>query len=209
VDGEWQGAHVVLPLTFRSGLERARFHRDGHLYIAGLTSWQSVGHGGDAGSFHRVRFTGRPLHLPVAMETRAGGLQLRFSDALDTAAAADVQNYQITQWTYPWTSQYGTRGQVYSVDEPGRTGADPVALRSVRLSDDGKTVLLEIPGLVPGRVDTRLPMLQNLPDQVDASLGLVMAIQYTLRTADGAPLAHLIHKTIHRVPPTPLGASPP
>jgi glucose/arabinose dehydrogenase len=209
VDGEWQGAHVVLPLTFRSGLERARFHRDGHLYIAGLTSWQSVGHGGDAGSFHRVRFTGRPLHLPVAMETRAGGLQLRFSDALDAAAAADVQNYQITQWTYPWTSQYGTRGQVYSVDEPGRTGADPVALRSVRLSDDGKTVLLEIPGLVPGPVDTRLPMLQNLPDQVDASLGLVMAIQYTLRTADGAPLAHLIHKTIHRVPSTPLGASPP
>ncbi len=199
VDGEWQGGHLVLPLQFRSGLERARFHRDGHLYVAGLTSWQSVGHGGDWGSFHRVRYTGRPLHLPVALETRPGGLLLRFSDALDPATASDPRNYRLTQWTYPWTSQYGTRNRVYSLARPGETGADPVDVRSVRLSDDGRTVLLEIPALQPGPVDTRLPMMKNLPDQKDASLGLVMAIDYELKTAGGAALTHTIHKTIHRV----------
>jgi glucose/arabinose dehydrogenase len=200
VDGEWQGGHVVLPLQFRSGLERARFHRDGHLYIAGLTSWQSVGHGGDWGSFHRVRYTGKPLHLPVALETRAGGLTLRFSDALDPDAATDLRNYNLTQWTYPWTSQYGTRNQVYSVVRRGETGSDPVEVRSVQVSADGKTVHLEVPSLEAGPVDTRVPMLPNLPDQKDASLGLVMAISYQLKTAEGTALKQTIHKTIHRVP---------
>jgi hypothetical protein len=205
VDGEWQGGHLMLPLTFRSGLERARFHRDGHLYIAGLTSWQSVGHAGEWASFHRVRYTGRPLNLPVALNTRAGGLQLRFSDALDAEVATDTRNYRIDQWTYPWTSQYGTRNQLYSVARPGETRPDPVTIQSIRLSEDRKTVLLEIPGLKPGPVNTRLPILKHLPDQVDASLGLVMAIGYKLRTADGTALDHVIHKTIHRVPATPLG----
>jgi hypothetical protein len=208
VDGEWQGAHLMLPLEFRSGLERARFHRDGHLYIAGLTSWQSVGHGGDWGSFHRVRYTGRPLNLPVAVNTRAGGLELRFSDPLDATAATDVRNYTIDQWTYPWTSQYGSRNQVYSVARPGETRADRVTIRSVRLSDDRRTVLLEIPEMQPGPVNARVPLAKKLPDQVDASLGIVMAIEYRLRTSDGAPLDHTIHKTVHRVSATPLGGAP-
>jgi hypothetical protein len=209
VEGEWQGSHLMLPHEFRSGLERARFHTDGHLYVAGLTSWQSVGHGGDWASFHRVRYTGRPLNLPVAVNTRAGGLELRFSDPLDPAVATDAARYTIDQWTYPWTSQYGTRNQVYSVARPGETKADRVTIRSARLSDDRKTVLLEIPEMKPGPVNARVPLLKNLPDQIDASLGIVMAIEYKLRTADGTPLDHTLHKTVHRVSATPLGSGLP
>jgi glucose/arabinose dehydrogenase len=204
VDGEWQGAHLVLPLRFRSGLERARFHRDGHLYIAGLTSWQSVGHGGDWASFHRVRYTGRPLHLPVALNTRAGGLQVRFSEALDPESATDLGSWDLKQWTYPWTSQYGTRGRVYSVNNRGETGPDQVRIRAVRLSEDRKTVFLDIPGLEPGPIDTKMPVLEGMPEQIEASLGLVLAIQYTLKTETGSTLDHVIHKTIHRVPSEPL-----
>ena len=69
VDGQPQGAHMVLPLRFRSGLQQMRFHRDGHLYLVGLTNWSSTSHDGEWGSFHRVRYTGKPLHLPVAVNT--------------------------------------------------------------------------------------------------------------------------------------------
>ncbi|MSU51756.1 MAG: hypothetical protein EXS37_22145 [Opitutus sp.] len=199
VDGQWQGGHLNLPLAFKSGTLRGRFHRDGHLYIAGLTSWQSVGHGGDWGSFHRVRYTGRPLHLPVAVNTRKGGLDLRFAEALDPDAATDPQNYSLKQWTYPWTSQYGTRSKVYSVNRPGETSADLVAIQSIQLSEDRKTVSLAIPELRQDLAQKSLGVLPDLPDMIEASLGLVMAIDYRLRSADGAEMKHVIHKTIHRV----------
>lgn len=199
VDGQWQGAHLKLPLDFKSGTIEGRFHPDGHLYIAGLTSWQSVGHGSDWGSFHRVRYTGQPLHLPVAVNTRKGGLNLRFAEALDPTSATDPQNYTLSQWTYPWTSQYGTRGKIYSLNLPGKTGSDPVTIRSIHLSEDRKTVSLSIPELRQDLVQKTLGKLPDLPDMIESSLGMVLAIDYRLLSADGAKMNHLIHKTIHRV----------
>jgi glucose/arabinose dehydrogenase/plastocyanin len=199
VNGQWQGAHLTLPLAFKSGLIHGRFHRDGNLYLAGLTSWQSVGHGGDWGSFHRVRYTGHPLHLPVAVNSRKGGLELRFTEPLDPKAANDQKNYKLSQWTYPWTSQYGTRGKIYSMDHPGETSADPVEIQSIQLSDDRKTVLLEIPQLRQDLVQKTLGVLTDLPDMIESSMGLVMAIEYRLRSIDGTEMRHRIHKTIHQV----------
>lgn len=198
VDGVWQGAHLSLPYMFKSGLERGRFHEDGHLYIAGMTSWQSIGQ--DWGSFHRVRYTGQPLSIPIALNTQAGGLELRFTQKLDPRSATDLENYELQKWTYPWTSQYGTRGKQYSVDNPGEAQPDPVQVKSVRLSSDGTTVFLEIPALKPGKVHSSLGTLEDLPDMIEASLGLVMSINYQITTADGTDLSHMIHKTIHRVP---------
>ena len=199
VEGTWQGAHLALPLTFRSGLIHGRFHTDGHLYLAGLTSWQSVGHGGDWGSFHRVRYTGKPLHLPIAIHTQKGGLELRFSDELDPTVATDIQNYTVSQWTYPWTSQYGTRGKIYSVMHPGETGADSIGIQSIQLSEDRKSVLLKIPELRNNLAQKSLGILPGLPNMVETPMGLVWAIDYRLRTADGSELSQVIHKTIHHV----------
>jgi len=198
VDGVWQGAHLSLPYMFKSGLERGRFHQDGHLYVTGMTSWQSIGQ--NWGSFHRVRYTGAPLDVPVAIRTRAGGLELHFSQKLNPRVATNIENYQLQKWTYPWTRQYGTRGKLYSVDHPGETKPDPVQLASVRLSDDEKSLFLAIPSLKPGVVNTSIGTLEELPDMIEASLGLVMSISYQLATAEGEELSHMIHKTIHRVP---------
>ena len=198
VDGVWQGAHLPLPYMFKSGLERGRFHEDGHLYVTGMTSWQSIGQ--DWGSFHRVRFTGEPLNLPVAINTKAGGIELRFNQKLTPEAASNPENYKLQKWTYPWTRQYGTRGKLYSVDNPGETTPDPVKVESIRLSEDGKAVFLEIPALKPGEVQTSLGIIEELPEMIEASLGLVISINYQISTEDGTDLNHMIHKTIHRVP---------
>jgi len=198
VDGLWQGAHVTLPLIFKSGLERGRFHTDGHLYLAGMTSWQSIGE--KWGSFHRVRYTGLPLEVPIAVNTKSGGIELRFSQVLDPVAATNPANYNLQKWTYPWTSQYGTRGKVFSVDNPGETKPDPVQVTQIRLSDDGKSVFFEIPTLTPGAVNSSIGVQESLPDMIEASLGLVVAISYQISTKEGEKLSHTIHKTIHRVP---------
>lgn len=198
--GQWQGARIELPLKFQSGTMHGRFDAQGDLMIAGLTSWQSIGHGGDWGSLHRVRYTGEPLHLPVAVTTKPEALELRFAEPLDPTTATDLANYNLTQWTYPWTSQYGTRGKVYSVNEPGEFGPDDVKVESVTVSNDGKTVVLNIPSLRQALVSRTLGVIDELPDMIESSLGLVIAIDFRLQSADGSALENTIHKTIYRVP---------
>ena len=199
VDDQWQGSHFTLPLNFQSGTIHGRFHSDGHLYVAGLTSWQSISHGGGWGTFNRVRYTGKPLHMPVAIDTQKGGLKLQFAEPLDEASATNIQNYSLNQWTYPWTSQYGTRGKVYSAKEIGKPSPDAVTIKSIRLSSDRKTVTLDIPTLRQDLVQTSLGLLPGLPDIIDTPMGLVMALDYTLKAADGSEVKQLIHKTIHQV----------
>ena len=200
VDDQWQGAHLTLPLNFQSGTIHGRFHPgDGHLYIAGLTSWQSVGHGGDWGSFHRVRYTGKPLYVPVAVNTKKGALELKFTEPLDTEVASDPQNYRVRQWTYPWTSQYGTRGKIYSALHHGEATSDQVTVDSVKIADDGKTATLEIPTLRQDLAEVSLGQLPGLPDMIDTPMGLVLAIDYKLRFEDGTESAQQFHKTIHNV----------
>jgi glucose/arabinose dehydrogenase/plastocyanin len=205
VDGQPQAAHITLPLQFRSGLQQLRFHRDGHLYLVGMTNWQSTTHGGDRGSFHRVRYTGAPLRVPIAVETRAGGLELRFAEALNRVAASNPASYKLTKWTYGWSSTYGSR-QFYSVDKPGEAGPDKVVVQAARVSEDGRSVFLEIPTLKPGLVP-RVPLTAGLPNQIEASLGMIVQIDYDLRAADGTELKQIVSKTIHRIPGQPSAAA--
>ncbi|MEQ8554856.1 MAG: DUF6797 domain-containing protein [Cyclobacteriaceae bacterium] len=198
VDGVWQGAHMSLPYMFKSGLQHGRFHSDGHLYVTGMKSWQSIGQ--DWGCFHRVRYTGKPLNVPIAINTRAGGLEIRFSQRLEPESSTKNENYRIQKWTYPWTKQYGTRGKIYSIENPGETKPDPVTIESIRLSGDRKSVFLEIPGLKPGKVNTSIGVLEELPEMIDASMGLVMSISFQISAEDGTMLSQMIHKTIHSVP---------
>ncbi|PKA97757.1 hypothetical protein B0O79_1426 [Flavobacteriaceae bacterium MAR_2009_75] len=197
IDSIWQGTHVPLPYMFKAGLERGHFHTDGHLYLTGMTSWQCIGE--DWGALQRMRYTGKNLNVLVALNTKAGGLELRFTQKLDSKTATNIDNYKLQKWTYPWTRQYGTRGKLYSIDKPGKTKPDQVNIQSVRLSSDKKSVFLEIPSLKPGMVDTSIGQLDELPEMIDASLGLVMSIDYKITTSKGVELSQVVHKTIHRV----------
>ena len=104
------------------------------------------------------------------------------------------------KWTYPWTRQYGTRGKLYSVDKPRETKPDQVQVKFIRLSNDGKSVFLEIPDLKPGIAPTTIVTIEELPEMIEASLVLVVSINYQISTSDGMELNHFIHKTIRRVP---------
>ena len=175
VAGVMQGALVNLPLSFRSGTMRGRFHQDGHLYIVGLTSWQSLGE--ESGSFHRVRYTGQPLYLPVDVHVKHNGVHIQFSDKLDESSATELTNYQIQQWNYRWIEGYGS--PMYSVANPEEQGLDMVDIQSVQLTEDKKTIFLEIPAIQPV---------------------MSMSIKYTIMAEDGTELENEIFTTINKVP---------
>ncbi len=88
---------------------------------------------------------------------------------------------------------------MFSADQAGNPAPDLVTIESIQLSLDRKTVTLNIPSLRQDLVQTSLGLLPGLPDIIDTPMGLVMAIDYNLKTADGAEVKQSINKTIHRV----------
>jgi hypothetical protein len=179
IDGRVQGGAVDLGLRFLSGVMRGRFHpRDSHLYVCGLDGWQTAAE--RDGCLQRVRWTGKPLPLPVSLAVHADGIRLTFAQPLERKQAEDVRNYRIEQWNYLWTGEYGS--QRWSVANPGKVGQDRVPVKSAKLLPDGRSVYLHIDGL--------RPVMQ-------------MQISYGLATPEGIPLEGVIYNTIHRLAPAP------
>ena len=175
VDGEYQGGVVKFPFKFDSGVMRARFNdKDGQLYLCGLSVWQSDGP--KKGGFYRVRYTGKPVNMPTGLHVTDKGVKITFTGALDPATANDMQNYNLEQWNYKWTGNYGS--PEFSVAEPEKKGHDKVAIASAKLSADGKSVFLEIPGIKP--------VMQ-------------MKIGINVKATDGSPVKHEIHNSIYKL----------
>ena len=91
--------------------------------------------------------------------------------------ALDEQSYGIEQWNYRWTANYGSPDLKPS--NPKVNGHDEVAIKSVTLSDDRKTITLHIPGLKP--------VMQ-------------MKIEMHLAAADGTAIEWEIDNTINKIP---------
>ena len=102
-----QGGVVKLPIRFTSSAMRGRFSpRDGQLYVTGLRGWQT--NAARDGGFDRVRFTGKPLRMPVGLKVKSNGVEITFSDPLDPDVAADPDNYSVDSSNIRWTHNYGS-----------------------------------------------------------------------------------------------------
>ena len=146
VQGQVQGTVVPLPGDFRSGVHRGRFSpKDGQLYVSGMAGWGS--YTPDDGCFQRVRYTGDPVQLPVALRAHENGVAVTFSSPVDPSFASDIKNTFAQAWNYRYGSQYGS--PELSARHPDTPGHDPVIIRSSHVSSDQKTVFLEIPDLQP------------------------------------------------------------
>jgi len=188
-----QGGVTRFNVDFASGAMRARFHpQDGQLYVTGLRGWQTTAT--QNGCFQRVRYTGAPARMPIALAATKKGVRLDFTCELDARAAADVGNWNTEVWNYIWSSAYGspevsTLGTPVAATEPGADGRpqfskaqlserkhDPLAVRSATLSADRRSVFLEIPELRPA---------------------MQMQVKYDLKSADGAELRGQVTGTVH------------
>ena len=177
VGGVYQGSAMEMPIAmFPTGVMRGRFHPDdGQLYACGLFGWSS--NRTQPGGMYRIRYTGKPLHVPVGVHVTGLGVDLTFPYPLDEDAATDPENYVVKQWNYRWTANYGS--DHYSVTQPNRKGEDEVYVEDVTLSEDKKTVSIELEEIKP--------VMQ-------------MEIRLTIEAADGAEIDRTIYNTINVVP---------
>ncbi len=179
LDDGVQGGTVQFPLLFDSGVMRGRFRPlDGQLYVTGLKGWVSSAI--QDGCLQRVRYTGRPVDLPIKMQTFSNGVALTFTEPLDRDSAEDPDNYGVEEWNYLWSGNYGSPDM--KVSTANQVGHDEIEVASATLLPDGQTVFLELPGLVPA---------------------MQVAINYTLNANSGRPIAQTYYATLHK-----LGAEP-
>jgi hypothetical protein len=118
------------------------------------------------GGFYRVRMTGKPLHLPVALRATCKGMEITFTEPLDRADATETSRYAVSTWSLKRTERYGSD----HIDEK------PAKVIGASVSDDGKTVKLDIAEMKPT---------------------WCMEIKYALKDADGRPVDGMIHNTVH------------
>lgn len=204
-DGHIQGGVVRFPVNFLTGIMRPKFNEaDGQLYVAGLRGWQTSA-AADA-AFQRVRYTGKPANMVTALKVRNGGLDISFTDPIEAEDANDADSFEIEQWNYLWCSEYGSDDYSAAADDyqdkvrelnalrldrkkngsaietltkSFTKGHDEVEVKGAKLSDDGKTVSLDIPDLKP--------VMQ-------------MKIRARLKSADGKRVPVEIYNTINYVP---------
>ena len=176
VAGEQQGSLTAFPVKFRSGIQRGRFSpTDGQLYLSGLSVWQSSA--AKDGCFQRVRYTGKAGVYPTGFTTKANGVELTFSAPLDAASAGDLQSWNVEQWNYIWSGNYGSPD--VSVLDPKKKGKDIVSITKATVSADKKSVFLELAD--------RVPVMQ-------------MKVQCNMKAADGTTVKHDTYATINKLP---------
>ena len=95
VDGRMQGGICRLPIdAFPTGVMRGRFRpQDGQLYACGMFAW--AGSRTQPGGFYRLRYTGKPVHLPIGLNATPEGMLITFSGELDRASAENRDNYAV------------------------------------------------------------------------------------------------------------------
>lgn len=171
VGGVRQGGVVQFPLPpFQTGVMRGRF-RDGHLYLSGLRGWQTSGV--KDGAIQRVRCTGKKIYMPVGLNALKRGVRLTFLEPL-AESAGSPENWSASRWNYKWAVDYGSPH--FSLEKPGKQGEDRLEIKAAKLSEDRRSVVLEI--------DDMKPVMQ-------------MKIGYTLSAADGSPVKGAVYHTIH------------
>jgi sugar phosphate isomerase/epimerase len=140
------GAVVPLPVKFLSGPNRATYNpKDGALYVAGSTGWQTSAV--NDGALQRVRYTNRTPSLPVRWAVKPGGLEVTFTRRIDPRTGNDPGSYSFKQWNYRYAEQYGSKD--WSVADPQKAGRDELTIKSARVDRGGRVVFLEIPDLKP------------------------------------------------------------
>ena len=176
IGDEVQGGTTMFPLTFASGTMRARFNKiDGQLYVVGMRGWQTSAP--KAGCVQRVRYTGKPVHMPKEFHVTKTGIDVTFTDTLDPASANDEQTWSAVWFNLHYTADYGS--PEFNVSDDKKKGREPLPIKGAKLSVDGKTVSLEIPGLKP---------VNNI------------IIKYKLKFADGAAVSQDLNVTINKMP---------
>ena len=140
VQNQRQAGVVDLPgVKFLTGIMRGRYNpKDGDLYACGMSAW-GTSQNMKGGEFYRLRYTGKPLSVPIALSAEKDGMVLTFASKLDAAKTEDSSNFEVQTWELLRSHKYGSK----------RYNTKTLDISKVRVAEDGKKVKLMLPDIAP------------------------------------------------------------
>ncbi len=161
-----------------AGVNRVAWSDDGSLYVGGIGStgnWQQANK--KWFGLEKLSFNNGEVFEPLAVRLLSNGIEISFTDAVDSSLAAEPTRYQLEQFRYEPTSQYGGP----------KLDQKPLEVRSATVSADSKSVFLEVSGIQAGHV-------------------LYLRIADAIRSTSGMPLwTTEAWYTVNAVPTTTVG----
>ncbi|MFT4761346.1 MAG: cytochrome c [Paraglaciecola sp.] len=138
VAGEYQGCVFRFIQGLEAGVNRMVWGPDGGLYIGGVGSsgnWQQYGklwYG-----LQRLKFNEKPAFEMLAVRAKTNGIEIEFTEALEGGDGWNKNVYDIQQWWYEPTAEYGGP----------KKDLENLKVVSASVSDDRKKVFLELEGM--------------------------------------------------------------
>lgn len=141
VQGEYQGVVFGFREGFPSGVIKLKWGPDNQIY-AGMTSrgWGSTGQ--DDFGIARLKWNGEIPFEMQRINAESNGFTITFTKPVNQDQAADIRNYNITDFTYNYNSTYGS---------PVLNRQDKTITRAV-VASDGLSVRLYADGLREGYI---------------------------------------------------------
>ena len=143
VDGELQGAVFRFIQGLDAGINRIRWAKDGSLYAGGIGNPGNWGHDRRAWyGLQRLVYNEKSTFEMLAVRAKSNGIEIEFTEAIQDGDAWDKSDYEISQWYYKPTVEYGGP----------KLGEEDLDILSVNISDDRKKVFLELDGMKENHV---------------------------------------------------------
>lgn len=143
VNGDYQGVVFRFIQGLEAGINRMKYAPDGSLYVGGIGNpgnWAQVDklwYG-----LQRLKYNGKSTFEMLAVRAKSNGVEIEFTEPLKEGDGWNKDKYEIRQWKYVPTAEYGGP----KVDEK------VLSIRSVNISDDRLKVFLELDEMEEGHV---------------------------------------------------------
>lgn len=157
VNGQWQGAAFQFSQGLSCGVNRLAWGPNGMLVAGGIGAggnwnWKNTRFGLD-----RLTPTGVTPFEMFAIRAMHDGFEVEFTQAVDRQWLENAANYELRQWTYHPSSEYGGE----------KKDIETLKVTKAQASSDGKRVKLFVPGLRAGHtVSLRVDPVSMTGEQI-------------------------------------------
>ncbi len=143
VNGQLQGCVFRFIQGLEAGINRLVWGPDSALYVGGIGNPGNWGHTGKLRyGLQRLAFNGKPTFEMLKVSAMSNGIEIEFTEALEGSDGWNISDYEIRQWYYKPTVEYGGP----KLDER------LLKIKGATVSKDKKKVFLELEGMKPNHV---------------------------------------------------------
>ncbi len=138
VNGKLQGCLFRFTQGLEAGVNRISWGPDGALYAGGIGNPGNWQHNGKKWfGLQRLEYNGESTFEMLAVRAKSNGMEIEFTEALREGDGWQPESYEIGQWKYVPTADYGGP----------KVNEQKLKVKSVHVSEDRKKVFLELDGM--------------------------------------------------------------